>query len=71
FYLVINTSTHTITFPKHLAMSDNDFFEFCQANQELDFERDKHGNIIILFSSGSLPTSDANSGGAHILEQGK
>ena len=35
-------------------MSDNEFFEFCQANKELDFERDQYGNIIIMSPSGSL-----------------
>ena len=35
-------------------MSDDEFFEFCQANKELDFERDKYGNIIIMSPNSSL-----------------
>lgn len=29
-------------------LSDEDFFEMCMANRDLNVERDKHGNIIIM-----------------------
>lgn len=47
-----NPYVHTISFPKQL--SDDEFFELCQQNDLLDFERDKDGNIIVLSPSGSL-----------------
>ncbi len=50
----MNPNIHTISFPGRLAMSDDEFFEFCQANRQLDFERDKYGNIIIMSPNSSL-----------------
>ncbi len=40
--------------------SDDEFFEFCQANRPLNFERDKFGNIFIVMPTGSK-TSNTNS----------
>jgi Uma2 family endonuclease len=39
--------------------SDDEFFEFCQANQPFNFERDKFGNIYIIMPTGSK-TSEFN-----------
>lgn len=35
-------------------MSDDEFFEFCQINDTLEFERDSHGNIIVMSPTGSI-----------------
>ena len=35
-------------------MSDEEFFEFCQINDTLEFERDSHGNIILMSPTGSI-----------------
>lgn len=34
-------------------MTADDFFDFCQANETLNFERDKNGNIIFMAPTGS------------------
>ena len=34
-------------------MTDDEFFLFCRANDPLELERDKHGNIIIVSPTGS------------------
>ena len=34
-------------------MTDDEFFVFCQANDSLELERDKNGNIIIVSPTGS------------------
>jgi len=34
-------------------MTDDEFFVFCQANDSLELERDKNGNILIASSTGS------------------
>lgn len=39
--------------------TDDEFFDFCQANQPLNFERDKFGNIYIIMPTGSK-TSEYN-----------
>jgi Uma2 family endonuclease len=39
--------------------SDDELFEFCQANQPYNFERDKFGNIYIIMPTGSK-TSNLN-----------
>lgn len=41
-------------------MSDEDFFQFCQMNDTLEFERDSHGNIILMSPTGSF-TGNFNS----------
>lgn len=38
-------------------MSDDEFFQFCQLNDTLEFERDSHGNIILMSPTGSLSGS--------------
>ncbi|GAA4470022.1 Uma2 family endonuclease [Nibrella saemangeumensis] len=34
-------------------MTDDEFFAFCRANDPMEFERDKNGNIIIVSPTGS------------------
>jgi Uma2 family endonuclease len=41
-------------------MSDNEFFQFCQMNDTLEFERDSNGNIIVMSPTGSF-TGNFNS----------
>lgn len=40
-------------------MSDEEFFQFCQINDTLEFERDSHGNIIVM-SPTTMSTSGLN-----------
>jgi Uma2 family endonuclease len=35
-------------------MSEEEFFQFCQINDTLEFERDSHGNIILMSPTGTL-----------------
>ena len=35
-------------------MSEEEFFQFCQMNDTLEFERDSQGNIILMSPTGSL-----------------
>ena len=35
-------------------MSEEEFFQFCQMNDTLEFERDSHGNIILMSPTGSF-----------------
>ncbi len=51
--MYINENTCVIKGKLLAAMSANDFFEFCQANQELNFERDEKGNIVLMAPIGS------------------
>ncbi len=43
-----------MTFRTVRPMSDDEFFEFCQINDTLGFERDSHGNIIVMSPTGSI-----------------
>ncbi|MGG7661101.1 Uma2 family endonuclease [Dyadobacter sp. BHUBP1] len=43
-----------VTFRTVRPMSDDEFFEFCQINDTLEFERDSHGNIIVVSPTGSI-----------------
>lgn len=45
---------HILKFPEHLTFTDDELFAFCQKNPELNIERDKHQNLIIMSPSGSL-----------------
>lgn len=38
-------------------MSEEDFYQFCQMNDTLEFERDSHGNIILMSPTGSFTGS--------------
>ncbi|SDE28459.1 Endonuclease, Uma2 family (restriction endonuclease fold) [Dyadobacter soli] len=42
------------TFRTVRPMSDEEFFEFCQINDTLEFERDSHGNIILMSPTGTF-----------------
>ena len=44
----------TINIPQSQSWTDNDLFEFCMANQDLEIERDKNGFIQIMAPAGSL-----------------
>jgi Uma2 family endonuclease len=35
-------------------MNEEDFFQFCQINDTLEFERDSYGNIILMSPTGSF-----------------
>ncbi|GGB92221.1 Uma2 family endonuclease [Dyadobacter sediminis] len=35
-------------------MSEEEFFQFCQMNDTLEFERDSHGNIILMSPTGAF-----------------
>lgn len=35
-------------------MSEDEFFQFCQMNDTLEFERDSNGNIIVMSPTGSF-----------------
>ncbi len=51
---------HILKFPEHLTFTDDELFAFCQKNPELNIERDKHLNLIIMSPTGSL-TGNVNS----------
>lgn len=38
-------------------MSEEDFYQFCQMNDTLEFERDSYGNIILMSPTGSFTGS--------------
>jgi Uma2 family endonuclease len=40
-------------------MSEDEFFQFCQINDTLEFEKDSHGNIVLM-SPTSLSTASLN-----------
>lgn len=42
-----------IQMPPSMQMTDEQFFEFCQINRDLQIERDKFGNISIMPPTGS------------------
>jgi len=48
-----------VTFRTVRPMSDDEFFEFCQINDTLEFERDSHGNITVM-SPTTMSTSRLN-----------
>ena len=45
---------YKLSFPKNLQFSDDEFFEFCQQNADLNIERDSDQNIIVMSPTGSL-----------------
>ncbi len=51
---------YILEFPEHLSFTDDELFAFCQKNPELNIERDKHLNLIIMSPTGSL-TGNINS----------
>jgi Uma2 family endonuclease len=55
----MNIST-PVTLKMGELMSEEDFFQFCQMNDTLKFERDSYGNIILMSPTGSF-TGNINS----------
>ena len=45
---------YILTFPENLAFSDEELFQFCQANPEINVERDKNKRLVIMSPAGSL-----------------
>jgi len=45
---------YAIKLPKNLQFTDDEFYNFCQANRDLRFERNAHGEIIIMSPTGGL-----------------
>ncbi|MCF2501079.1 Uma2 family endonuclease [Dyadobacter chenhuakuii] len=45
--------TMPVTFKVGDIMSEDEFFRFCQMNDMLNLERDKHGNIIFMSPTGT------------------
>lgn len=45
---------------KRFRLNDDEFYDFCTQNDELKFERDSHGNIIIMPNTGGK-TGELNS----------
>ena len=59
--LIENAPSFThISIEPRKKLTDDEFFEFCQQNQNLKFERTKHGNIIVMTPTGGR-TSSRNS----------
>ena len=50
---------YAIKLPKGLRFTDDEFFEFCQENRDLRFERNTNGEIIIMAPTGGT-TGDKN-----------
>ncbi len=48
------SSPIVLNFPGDLEMSQDEFFEFCQANRELRIERDRYGAISIMPPTGGI-----------------
>jgi len=44
--------TTILHFSEKLRFSDDEFYEFCQDNSDLKFERTKHGDIILMANTG-------------------
>lgn len=45
---------YAIKLPQHLQFTDDEFFAFCQENRDLRFERNTHGEIIIMSPTEGL-----------------
>ncbi|WKN44111.1 Uma2 family endonuclease [Tunicatimonas pelagia] len=45
---------YAIKLPKSLQFTDDEFYDFCQENRDLRFERNAHGEIIIMSPTGGL-----------------
>ncbi len=50
----------TLNIPESAQFGDAEFFDFCQQNPDLKFERDQHGKIIVMSPTGS-ETGNKNS----------
>ena len=45
---------YAIRLPKNLQFTDDEFYDFCQANRDLRLERNANGEIIIMSPTGGL-----------------
>ncbi|WP_421871234.1 Uma2 family endonuclease [Marinoscillum sp.] len=45
---------YSLSFPKNLQFTDDELFDFCQRNPDLNIERDHNNNILIMSPTGSL-----------------
>jgi Uma2 family endonuclease len=45
-------TAYTIDLRKLLDMTDDQFYELCRANPEIKFERNAHGNLVIMSPTG-------------------
>ena len=48
-----------LKFPQQLHFTDDEFYAFCQENRDIQMERNKHGEIIIMSPTGGT-TGDKN-----------
>ena len=48
-----------LKFPQQLHFTDDEFYAFCQENRDIQMERNKHGEIIIMSPTGGI-TGDKN-----------
>ena len=48
-----------LKFPEQLRFTDDEFYAFCQENSDIQLERTKHGEIIIMSPTGGV-TGDKN-----------
>ena len=47
------SSPLVLQIPSSMQMTDEQFFEFCQVNRDLRIERNKFGELVIMFPTGS------------------
>ena len=45
---------YSLSFPKNLQFTDDELFDFCQRNPDLNIERDHNNNILIMSPTGTL-----------------
>jgi Uma2 family endonuclease len=61
--IVLDDQIRAIDFPDQAPWSEAQFFDFCMANKDLNLERDKDGNILIMspvFLQGGMFESRVN-----------
>ncbi|MDY6805814.1 MAG: Uma2 family endonuclease [Cyanobacteriota bacterium] len=62
----MHSSEIILQMPPQLKMTDEDFFEFCQMNRDLQIEQNKLGQLVIMTPEGSI-TGNRNLGiGAYL-----
>lgn len=52
-------------------LSSDEFFDFCRVNEELSFERDEQGNIVLVASTGTISGYYNNSISAQLYNWNK
>ena len=45
---------YAIKLPQYLQFTDDEFFDFCQENRDLRFERNPNGEIVIMSPTGGI-----------------